>query len=47
MAKTGIRHIAEKSVDTIDPAQKKNRKFEKERIGKSKMQNERKLPKAT
>ena len=59
MAKTGIRHIAEKSADIIDPVQnnKKNRKFgnerieysksEQEKIEKSIIQNQRKLPKAT
>ena len=48
MAKTGIRHIAEKSADIIDPVQKQNfeknkktnkskiQKSENEEIGKSK-----------
>jgi hypothetical protein len=58
MAKTRIRHIAKKSADSIDPVQnKKNQKFGnkrieysefgKEKIEKSKIQNQRKLPKAT
>ena len=48
MAKTGIRHIAEKSADIIDPVQIENsknktnksnvQKSEKEKIGKSKIQ---------
>ena len=35
MAKTGIRHIAEKSVDTIDPAQKNKNKKSKIRKRKN------------